>query len=239
MGSPDEGASHIPVEHKPKQVTLTFSKSNSQHGLEMRLGGTEATHILYAREVIRTLEANLDSVALDPNSLPTNFKIMLPDEGLGYPVLDSSTSLWLAVALAVNISNAVSAHRDARSIHYELPGLQAIQVQKIVAMSQELKCLGNQNEVNLSVRSALQELATNLPSTIKVHGDVAYIAEGTISENGPVVFEPKPNELSPSSCVFQYMLQSETSLNLAFSAFTGTFWVLVSNSVKKRVQECL
>lgn len=232
MGSPDEGASHIPKEHMQKQVTLTFSKFKSQHGQEMRLGGTEATHILYAHEEIKRLEGYLDSVALDPNSLPPYFKIMLPDEGIGYPVLDSSTSLCLAVALAVNISNAVSAHRVAGSIHYQLPGLQAIQVQKIVEMSQELKCLGNQKELSLSVRSAIQELATNLSSTIKVHGDVAYIAEDTISENGPVVFEPTHNELRPSNCT-QYMLESETPLNLAFSAFTGTFWVLVSKSVKQ------
>ena len=234
MGSLDDGYSHMSKEHARTKVTLTFPISHSQSGQEMKQARPEPTYIVYAMEMIKLLEKRLDSRALDPASLPTSFKIMLPTERSGGAVTDFSTSLYSAVALAVNISHVSCQKASASAIGCEPPVLiEAVQVEQIIAISEGVDDQGNQIGVNLSVRSALQSLARMLPATISIHGDVAYFADDTASQIGPVVFAPdlEPNVLRPGNCFLNFTLGSRIIINLAYTACTGRFWVLLSKSV--------
>ncbi len=51
------------------------------------------------------------------------------------------------------------------------------QIQQIVAMTNDLNHQCNEKESKISVRAALQELATMLPCTIYVHGNVKSISQ--------------------------------------------------------------
>ncbi len=231
------------IDHTNKKVTLMFSHPVSSQPLVRDVQTVQVlaqpTHHVYALEMVRKLENDLDSVALDPIRLDSRFRILLPIEDSGsFPgdTVICSASLFCAVALAVNFNNIVaSAHMGTGSIHRVLSSLvQATQVQQIVANSQDLNGSHNEKEVKLSVSSALQELATMLSTTIYLHGDVNSILEDCESkmesDAQPLVsvFEPKVLhcEQGPETFAMRLMLGSDTPVNLAFSAYTGGFWFL-------------
>jgi hypothetical protein len=234
--------------HTNKVVTLLFTGHpvTSQpvfSGVEPVQVDVQPTHYVYAAEMVKQLANDLDLVPLDPTRLDSCFKILLP---LNYPETSTrdsercSASLFCAVALAVNLNNIASAQMSTDSIQCGLPCLvEATQVLQIVVNSQNLKdvfSINNQKVAKLPVSSALQELATMLPTTIYVHGDVNSMGlrEDTESSmksgaQSSVVFEPKllQYELGPATFEIRLTLGSDTSVNLAFSAYTGGFWNLV------------
>jgi hypothetical protein len=230
------------LEHPSTKVTLTFKQPLTSHSdLERVQDTVKPTHIVYARAMVEQWAKDSNSVSLDPFRLPPCFRKMLPAKDLLSVSGDSaihSSSLYCSVALAINISNIASAQtgNGSTSIPRVLSSLVPItQIQQIVAMTKDLNHQCNDKELKISVSSALQELATMLPCTIYVHGDVKSISEdiASLSETQPLVFEPKrpQSELGTKSNSTCFMLESDTSLNLAFSACTGSFWTLVPNSL--------
>lgn len=221
--------------HTIKKVTLTFRHPVTFFSdLETEQSVAHPTHVVYAEIMVQKLSNELNSKVLDPTCLQSRFQILLPAEDSelhsGYSMY-SSTSLYCTVALAVNISKVATALVSSGSIQHVLSCLvQATQVQTIVAMSPELNGC-NQNEVELPLRYALQQLATKLSTTIYVHGDVNSIAEST--ESIPLLFEPKQQQyaLEPSEKSGCLVLGSGTPINLVFSEYVGKFWALVPKSI--------
>lgn len=227
-----------------EKVVLTFRHPvSSLSDLETVQGSVKPVYHVHALQMIQKLEKNLDVTALNPTKLHSCFRLLLPAKNAGYCSSDSiifSASLFSAVAVAVNFNNIIySAQKDPESIHCVLSCLvEATKVQKIIAMSQALN--GKESKVPLS--SALQELATKLPTTISVHGDVSCIAEDTESMESDndsdaqslvTVFQPKSILYADKKNMFGsiLMLGSDTSVNLAFSSYTGGFWVLIPRSI--------
>ena len=211
--------------------------SMSLSDLEAVQHRAQPTHAIFSFLMLKRIENAVGLKALDSNALAPCFKTMLPTNN-SESCPGNPASLYSELALAVNFSNVSSYLKGNVSVQHALPSLvHATQVQQIVVMSQVLRGKCKQKEEELSVSSTLQELATRLPATIYIYNCVNSIATDAESSNNPeimpLVFEPKqpPHEVGSNPPKVSLILGSDTAtLNFAFSAYTGRFWVLVQDS---------
>ena len=99
------------IDHTNKKVTLMFSHPVSSQPLVRDVQTVQVlaqpTHHVYALEMVRKLENDLDSVALDPARLIFFFRILLPAKDAGSSSGDTvicSGCLFCAVALALAVN---------------------------------------------------------------------------------------------------------------------------------------
>ena len=227
--------------HQNKNLILTFNHPLALGDLEAVQHMVKPTHAVFALNMVKKIQKELRLTALDSTGLDSCFRIMLPtNDSESYPgdYMNYSASLYSVLALAVNFSNFSSYQKGTVSIQDVLSCLvQATQVQQIVVMSQHLNGQCKQKEAKLPVSSALQELATMLPATIHIYGDVNSIAKDTESimksETLSLVFEPKQllDESGSNPPKVSLILGLDTTLKFVFSAYTGRFWALVPSSL--------
>lgn len=243
LGSSDQHADCNHIDGSPQQeVILTFRNAASTNSAQAYVARkTYPIQYAYVREIAKQIETESNMVALDPSCLLSLYEFLLPKANC----ICDHTLLFQAVTVAINISNITSAQTKIGAFKPNIPLLiPPNQISQIVVDSANGTLNCNRKGIEVPLSTALQALATMIPCTIFVLGDIEEIISSTIgsaagssvscgsvleSTRLPFAFEPqqKLNDSEPSQSPY-FLLLEQKPLHLFFSAVTGKFLVLIS-----------